>query len=396
MSTVRCLAVSSLVVLLVTGGCSQPESKSEAVAQAAPAPAPAPKPAPAPAPAPTPAPAPAPAPKPAPAPARAPGGEFHPAVAPLPADAHDYSPIARYEAMPVPADNPMTAEKAALGKQLWHDTRLSGDGKLSCYSCHVCEKGLTDGLALGKGAFDKPLTRSAPTLWNVGYHWALYWDGRSPTLEKQAAAAWTGVNMGAKDKVGEIVATLNATPGYASQFQAVFAGPANETNVAQALAAYMRTIISDDTPWDRWQKGDESAVSASVKRGWEVFQAKGCAECHAGVLLTDQQFHNVGIGMSAATPDVGRFKVSNDDKDMGAFKTPTLRDVGQSAPYFHDGSVATLEAAVDLMLGGGIDNPHLSKDKLKKQEVTPQERADLLEFLRALDQPCDGTAPPLP
>ena len=146
----------------------------------------------------------------------------------------------------------------------------------------------------------------------------------------------------------------------------------------------------------RWQKGDESAVSASVKRGWEVFQAKGCAECHAGVLLTDQQFHNVGIGMAAATPDPGRFKVSNVEKDTGAFKTPTLRDVSQSAPYFHDGSVATLEAAVDQMLAGGLDNPHLDREKLKRQEVTPQERADLLEFLKSLDQPCDGTPPPLP
>jgi cytochrome c peroxidase len=376
MSTVHWLAVSSLAALLLTSGCSQPEAK----AQAAPPPA---KPAPS---------APAPAPKPAPSAS----SDFHPAVAPLPADAHEYAPIARYEAMPIPADNPMSAEKAALGKQLWHDTRLSGDGKLSCYSCHVCEKGLTDGLALGKGAFDKPLTRSSPTLWNIGYHWALYWDGRSPTLEKQAAAAWTGVNMGAKDKLADIVAMLNATPGYASQFQDVFAGPPTEANVAQALACYMRTIISDDTPWDRWQKGDESAASASVKRGYAVFQAKGCAECHAGVLFTDQQFHNVGIGMSAATPDVGRFKVTNDDKDMGAFKTPTLRDISRSAPYFHDGSVPTLEKAVDGMLGGGLDNPHLDREKLKKQEVTPQERADLLEFLRALDQPCDGTAPPLP
>ena len=385
MSTAQLLVVSSLLVVL--SGCDSTSSDAHAKASA-PAPAPAAKPAP--------TPAPVPAPAPAPTPARSQAAAFQPVVAPLPADAHDYEPIERYQAMPVPADNPMTAEKAALGKQLWHDKRLSGDGKLSCYSCHVCEKGLTDGLALGKGAFDKPLTRSAPPLWNIGYHWALYWDGRSPTLEKQAGAAWTGVNMGAKDKVTEIVATLNATPGYASQFQSVFAGPATEANVAQALACYMRTIISDDTPWDRWQKGDQSAVSASAKRGYDVFQAKGCAECHGGLLFTDQQFHNVGIGMSAATPDVGRFKVSNDDKDMGAFKTPTLRDISQSAPYFHDGSVATLEAAVDLMLAGGLDNPHLDRAKLKKQEVTPQERADLLEFLRSLDEPCDGTAPPLP
>jgi len=321
---------------------------------------------------------------------------FAPAVVPLPADPADYAPIERYEAMAIPADNPLTPEKAALGKQLYFDKRLSGDGQLACYSCHVCEKGLTDGKALAQGAFGKPLTRSAPTMWNIGYHWALYWDGRSPTLEKQAAAAWTGANMGAKDKAAEILATLNATPGYAAQFQAAFGGPATEETLAKALASYMRTIISDDTAWDRWQKGDQSALSDAAKRGYAVFQAKGCAECHAGVLLTDQQFYNVGIGMTAATPDVGRFKVSNVEKDTGAFKTPTLRDISQSAPYFHDGSVATLEAAVDQMLAGGLDNPHLNREKLKKQEVTPQERADLLEFLKSLDQPCDGTPPALP
>jgi cytochrome c peroxidase len=137
-------------------------------------------------------------------------------------------------------------------------------------------------------------------------------------------------------------------------------------------------------------------VSDAAKRGWAVFQAKGCVECHAGVLLTDQQFHNVGIGMAAAEPDVGRSKVTNEDKDTGAFKTPTLRDIAQSGPYFHDGSVATLEQAVQLMLDGGIDNPHISRDKLKVQQATAEEKADLVAFLKSLDQPCDSTPPALP
>lgn len=386
MSTVQGLLVSSLMAALaLSAACGEASSGATAKPKAEPKPAAA---------AATQTSAPAPGAATAATAATAPG--FKPTIAPLPADAAHYDPIERYEIMAVPADNPLTAEKAALGKQLYYDPRLSGDGKLSCYSCHVCEKGLTDGLALAKGAFDKPLTRSAPTMWNIGYHWALYWDGRAPNLEKQAAAAWTGANMGAKDKVAEIVATLNATPGYAAQFQSVFGGPASEANIPQALASYMRTIISDDTPWDRWQKGDEGAVSDAVKRGYALFQSKGCATCHSGVLLTDQQFHNIGIGMAAATPDVGRFKVSNEAKDTGAFKTPTLRDISQSAPYFHDGSVPTLEAAVDLMLAGGIDNPHLSKDKLKPQTATPAEKADLLEFLKSLDQPCDATQPALP
>lgn len=322
-------------------------------------------------------------------------GDFVPQVLPLPADPSYFAPLAGFQAMDIPADNPLTPEKAALGRQLYHDPRLSGDGQLSCYSCHVCEKGLTDGKALGQGAFGKPLTRSAPSMWNVGYHWALYWDGRAPSLEKQAFAAWKGVNMGAAEPQ-KVVDALNAIPGYRAQFQAVFGAPASVDNVPQALAAHMRTIVGGRTPFDRWQAGDTSALGASAVRGWEVFQRVGCKECHAGVLFTDLQFHNVGIGMDKAEPDLGRFKVTNVEQDKGGFKTPTLRDIAQSAPYFHDGSAATLEDAVDVMLGGGKPNPWLSTDKLKPAQVTPQERADLLEFLRSLDEPCDQPAPPLP
>jgi cytochrome c peroxidase len=197
--------------------------------------------------------------------------EFEPEVPPLPSDPATYAPLKRYEPMKVPADNPMTAEKAALGWQLWFDVRLSGDGKLSCYSCHVNEKGLTDGKALGEGAFGKKLTRSSPTLWNIGYHAEWYWDGRSKTLEGQALAAWKGVNMGAA-KPEEITAKLNAIAGYKKQFQKVFGGEATPDNVSKALACYMRTIISQTTPFDRWQAGDEKAVSDAAKRGYAAFQ----------------------------------------------------------------------------------------------------------------------------
>jgi cytochrome c peroxidase len=321
-------------------------------------------------------------------------GAFVPEIRPLPADPSDYAPLAGFQAMDIPADNPITPEKAALGRQLYYDSRLSGDGSLSCYSCHVVEHGLTDGLALGKGAFGKPLTRSAPTMWNVGYHWALYWDGRAPTLEKQALAAWKGANMGADPE--KVVAQLNTVPGYVAQFQSVFGGPATADNVAQALASHMRTIVGGNTPWDRWQAGDASAVSDGAKRGWDVFQRAACNQCHAGVLFTDMQFHNVGIGMDKPEPDVGRFKVSNNERDTGAFKTPTLRDIARSAPYFHDGSVTTLPDAVDLMLEGGLQNPWINTDKLKKVELTTAEKADLLLFLESLDEPADSSRPALP
>ena len=311
--------------------------------------------------------------------------EFEPEVLPLPSDPANYAPLDRYEPMKVPKDNPMTAEKAALGRQLFFDIRLSGDGKLSCYSCHLNEKGLTDGKAIGEGALGKKLTRSSPTLWNVGYLSEWYWDGRAKTLEGQALAAWKGVNMGAA-KPEEITAKLNAIAGYKKQFQKVFSEDATPDNVAKSLACYMRTIISKETAYDRWQRGDEKAVSDLAKRGYEVFKKAKCENCHSGVLLADQQFHNVGIGMKSDKPDLGRFVVTKAEKDTGAFRTPTLRDVARSAPYFHDGSAATLEEAVMIMTGGGIENPHLDKVNLVKTELTAEETKDLIEFLKSLTE----------
>jgi cytochrome c peroxidase len=318
----------------------------------------------------------------------------------LPSDPKNYAPLEKYEAMKVPADNPITQEKANLGWQLWFDKRLSGDGKLACYSCHVNEKGLTDGLALGKGAYDKPLTRSAPTLWNIGYHAEWYWDGRAKTLEGQALAAWKLVNMGAKDKDkdevrADILAKINEA--YKEPIQKVFGGPATDKQIAQALATFMRTIISKTTPFDAWQKGDASAVSEGAKRGFAAFQKAKCTNCHVGFLLTDLQFHNVGIGLKDGKPgDVGRFKVTNIEKDTGAFKTPTLRDIARSAPYFHDGSVATLDEAVKLMVDGGHDNPFLDKTNLQKAEISAQEQADIVEFLKSLTETARIPEPKLP
>lgn len=206
---------------------------------------------------------------------------FQPEVLPLPQQ------LATYEAMPIPNDNPMSPEKVALGRQLFFDERLSGDGSRSCYSCHVCEKGLTDGLAKSIGAFGKQLPRSSPTLWNIGYHKEFYWDGRSPSLEKQAMAAWTGANMGAK--ADEIAAKINALQGYRAQFQKVFASDATPDNIVKAIAAFERTIISGDTAWDRYRAGNASALDESALRGWNIFQAIKCTNCHDGALLTDQQ-----------------------------------------------------------------------------------------------------------
>src|SRR5215213_3169941 len=308
------------------------------------------------------------------------GCGFSPDIQPLPAQ------LATYEAMSIPADNPMTAEKVALGRQLFFDERLSVDGSKSCYSCHVCEKGLTDGLPKAIGPGNKQLPRSSPTLWNIGYHKEFYWDGRSGSLEKQALAAWTGANMGAKAE--EIVAKLNGLQGYKAQFQKVFQSDPTPDSVVKAIAAFERTIISGNTAWDRWKAGDNRAINQSAWRGWNIFQAIKCNNCHDGVLFTDQQYHNIGIGMDQKEPDVGRFKVTNKPEDTGAFKTPTLRDIAKSAPYFHDGSAKTLEEAVDIMLAGGKPNKHLDRKNLEPHKILPEQREDLNNFLRSLTVDC--------
>lgn len=320
---------------------------------------------------------------------------FLPDIEPLPTG------LKKYEAMVTPANNPTTAEKVALGRQLFFDTRLSVDQSKSCASCHICEKGLTDGLPKAIGPGNKVLARSSPTLWNIGYHKEFYWDGRSASLEAQAKAAWAGGNMGAKDHESEIIGRINASAGYRQQFQKVFAAPPSTDNVFQAIAAYERTIIAgnDETAFDRWQGGDQSAASDAAKRGYEVFKKAKCDNCHSGALLTDLQYHNVGVGTDAPEDkqDKGRVVASKNEKDTGAFKTPTLRDVAKSAPYFHDGSVATLDEAVTFMTGGGKANKYLDTTNLKKANLTAAEKADLTEFLRSLSvDNCRVTKPKLP
>lgn len=312
-----------------------------------------------------------------------------------------------YADMEVPADNPMTPEKVALGKQLYYDQRLSGDGNRSCYGCHVKEKGLTDGRAKALGAFDRELSRNAPTMWNVGFHDKWYWDGRSGALEAQVKGAWGGGNMGASGNDGApsmdgVCANLMEVPGYAEQFNAIY-GEAGCTpdNVGSAVASFMRTIIASDSDWIRFRNGDDNALSAEAKAGYELFTGRAkCTNCHDGLLMTDLQFHNVGIGIDGDTvADPGRANVTKDDADTGAFKTPTMIDVAASGPYFHDGSVATLEEAVHLMATGGIANQWLDEENLREvreANLTEEDEASLVAFLSELDASYNIEEPTLP
>jgi cytochrome c peroxidase len=303
-----------------------------------------------------------------------------PKAAPLPA-----TPAALPE-LKVPEDNALTAEKVALGKQLFFDKRLSKDGSASCETCHLPEKGWTDAKALSTKVGGAVNTRHTPTLWNVGYNDLYYWDGRAPTLEKQIEAAWKG-QMGAEP--GDIAKAIGKIPGYEVQFKTIFGAEATADSILKALASFVRTLRSGGSPWDKYEAGDKAAVGKEAVRGFELFRNKaGCAACHAPPLYTDNGFHNVGIGFDKPEPDLGRGKTTKDEKDIGAFKTPTLRSVETSGPYFHDGRAGTVEDAVDYMLSGGISdkNPQLDK-RMKKVKLSAAERSDLLAFVKALKAP---------
>ncbi len=287
--------------------------------------------------------------------------------------------------MEVPADDPPTKEKVELGKVLFYDGRLGKDGKFACENCHHADKGWTDGKPLSEKGDGKMNTRHSPTLFNVGYQKAWYWDGRAPTLEAQVLAAWKS-QLGVGDGIDARVAEIAKVAKYKEMFKAAFGtDDIKSEHVVKALASFVRTIRSGDAPFDKFDKGDKKAISESAARGWEIFRNKaGCAACHAPPLFTDLGFHNAGVGSDAKEPDKGRAAATKDDKDLGKFKTPTMRSVSTHAPYFHDGSAKSLEDAVDFMLGGGKANPNLDSG-LKKVELKKDERADLIAFLKALE-----------
>ena len=286
-----------------------------------------------------------------------------PAAAPLPPTPEGLAELK------TPADNPLTPEKVELGRELFFDKRLSKDGSASCETCHIPEKGWTDGTPLSTKVGGAKNTRHSPTLYNVGYNEAWYWDGRSETLEKQIEAAWKS-QLGADPAT--VAATVGKIPGYKVQFKTIFKADATAENVVQALASFVRTIRSGGSPWDKREKGDKAAVDKAAEAGFEVFRNKtGCAACHAPPAYTDNDFHDTGIGFDKPEPDVGRGKIAKDDKLNGAFKTPTLRSVGTHPPFFHDGSKASLDDAVDFMLAGGIKdkNPNIDP-KLKAVKLS--------------------------
>lgn len=284
----------------------------------------------------------------------------------------------------IPADNPLTPEKVSLGKQLYFDARMSADNTVACASCHSPRFGFTDGSAVSTGMGGQKGGRSAPTVINRIFSTAQFWDGRAATLEEQAKGPIANpIEMGMTHEVA--VERIRAIPGYRRQFRDVF-GTDEITidHIAKAIAAFERTLISGNSPFDRFTAGESDALTPRAQQGLALFNGKAqCAQCHTGANFTDEKFHNIGVGMERPNPDLGRFDVTRRDADRGAFKTPTLRDVALSSPYFHDGSAATLREVIELYDRGGTPNAHLSP-LIRPLSLSEEEKVALVEFLQSL------------
>jgi cytochrome c peroxidase len=321
-----------------------------------------------------------------------------------------------------PADNPPTAEKVALGRKLFFDRRLSVNGTMSCAMCHVPEQGFTSNeLATALGVEGKSLRRNAPTLFNIAYHPVLFHDGREHSLELQVWGPLLAANEMANPSIGHVVARIRALPDYRGLFERAFGGRgATVETIGQAIAAYERTLISGGSRFDRWRYGrDASALDAREQEGFRLFTGKArCATCHTigerWALFTDFRFHNTGVGWQRThgagelvrvelapglvthverraldrtfeppLADVGRFEITRDPRDRWAYKTPTLRNVALTAPYMHDGSLATLQEVIEFYDRGGVDHPGRSA-LLAPLGLSTAEKEALVAFLRSL------------
>ncbi len=286
----------------------------------------------------------------------------------------------------VPNDNPLTAEKVELGRLLFFDKRLSKDNSIACASCHMPALAYTDGQAVSSGIKHLQGGRSAPAAVNRVFAKAQFWDGRAGTLEEQSIGPFVSpVEHGFLDH-DEMIKKMNRIEGYRILFKRTFGAEITAANVGKAIASFQRTILSGNSPADRYDSGgEEQALSPAAQAGLELFRTKArCTRCHSGFNFSDEKFHNLGIGWDTNTVDLGRYMVTKNPEDIGAFKTPTLREIARTAPYMHDGRFGTLEEVVHFYDQGGIKNPHLDNTVIRL-ELTELEKRNLVEFLRSLN-----------
>jgi cytochrome c peroxidase len=265
---------------------------------------------------------------------------------------------------PIPPNNPQTARKILLGKELYFDTRLSKDNTISCATCHSPTMGWSDEGPTSKGIKDQLGGRRAPPVSNAAYMPLQFWDGRSPSLEDQAKGPIQNpIEMGNTHEV--MIRTVDNIPGYVEEFKVVFGTtPITVDQVADAIASFERTVVTTDSPFDRFMRGDETALTCLERKGLEIFNGKGrCSCCHWGGNFSDGRFHNLGVPpIDPSKPDLGRFDVTKNPADARAFKTPTMRDVGLRAPYLHTGGEKTLEDVIVFYnKGGGTKDPNIDR-----------------------------------
>jgi cytochrome c peroxidase len=270
--------------------------------------------------------------------------------------------------LPVPQNNHVTQEKIALGRVLFFDGRLSRDGSTACASCHDPNRAFSSPSAVATGINGRPGRRNAPALINRGYGRVFFWDGRLLSLEDQVLKPIQDPN--------EMDLTLDEASARVML---------DTQTLSHALSTYVRTILSGDSAYDRFVNRDRTALSAEQQLGLRLFRGKGeCLACHVGPNFTDEQFHNTGVAwQSGRFADEGRFTVSGNLRDHGAFKTPTLREVSRTAPYMHDGSLASLEEVVEFYSEGGRSNPYLDGE-IRPRNFTPEEKRALVAFLQSL------------
>ncbi len=298
----------------------------------------------------------------------------------------------RPEYIPAPKDNPITEKKVELGKLLFFDTRLSKDNTISCATCHIPYNYWTDGRQKAVGIKGRAGKRNTPTIINSAYQTIFFWDGRASTLEEQALGPIEN-----KDEMGlpldELVKKLKNIDGYKKLFNEVFGNEGvTKQNIAKAIASFERTIVSQDTPFDKWIKGDEKAISKDAVEGFEIFINKGkCASCHNGFNFTNYSLNNIALG----DDDIGAYIINKNPIWKGSFKTPTLRNVAKTAPYFHDGSVHTLEEAVFICGNGGRYKDIKGRSPFfRDRHLQIEEVRKVVKFLETLTEDRPSFIPP--
>ncbi len=308
------------------------------------------------------------------------------------AEAESGRPLGLDLYQPEPADNPSTPAKVRLGRQLFRERLLSRDHSLACANCHQPARAFTDGRVKAIGIYGRRGLRNVPAVINRAWGESFFWDGRSPALEEQVIQPILA-NLEMDLTLEETVERLRQRRRYRRDFQKVFDRAVNGEDLAKALAAYVRTIQSGNSSYDRYLLGKKTALSRRAREGLTLFRGKGnCSACHVGPSLTDEDFHNTGVAWrNGMFLDGGRHAVTKDEHDRGKFKTPTLREIARTAPYMHDGSLATLKDVIDFYSEGGRENPNLDPE-IRLLKLAGDEKAALIAFLRSLNgELSDGT-----